>query len=92
MPREQYKYPGIATALSFLWMGLGQLYNGQIPKGIAFCIIYAIAISLSLSYSVNRPLAILASIGGTVLWVVGMVDANREAKRINAELSNPPNP
>jgi TM2 domain-containing membrane protein YozV len=28
-----YKNPSIATILSFFWMGLGQIYNGQIGKG-----------------------------------------------------------
>jgi len=43
-----YKNPGIATVLSFFWMGLGQLYNGQIAKGIGFCIVYAITVGLFL--------------------------------------------
>jgi len=33
-PPKFYKNPSIATILSFFYMGLGQIYNGQIGKGI----------------------------------------------------------
>jgi len=33
-----YKNPSIATVLSFFWAGLGQIYNGQIGKGVVFLI------------------------------------------------------
>ncbi len=36
-----YKNPTIATLLSFFWTGLGQIYNGQILKGVFFMICYA---------------------------------------------------
>lgn len=36
------KNPGVATILSFFWPGLGQVYNGQIAKGIG--IMFALAI------------------------------------------------
>ena len=87
-PPVFYKNPGVATVLSFFWMGLGQFYNGQIPKGIAFCIIYAVAIGLSLCYSISLPLAVFGFIATVVLWIAGMVDANREAKKINAKLAS----
>ena len=88
-PPVFYKNPGVATVLSFFWMGVGQLYNGQIAKGIGFCIVYAIAVGLSFCYSVSLPLAVIGSIVTIILWIVGMVDANREAKKINAELATP---
>lgn len=34
------KNPGIAAVLSFLITGLGQIYNGQIGKGIGFVVVY----------------------------------------------------
>lgn len=83
-----YKNPGVATVLSFLWMGLGQLYNGRIGKGIVFCLIYAVAVGLSFCYKANMSLAVFATIVAIILWIIGMVDANKEAKRINAQLSS----
>src|SRR5262245_10189727 len=32
----------VATLLSFLWPGVGQLYKGEITKAIAFCITHII--------------------------------------------------
>jgi len=45
-PPKFFKNPGIATVLSFFYMGLGQIYNGQIGKGVGFIILYAISIAL----------------------------------------------
>ena len=42
MPPPSYKNPGLAAVLSFFYMGLGQIYNGQIAKGIAFIVGYSI--------------------------------------------------
>jgi len=43
MEREMMKKnPGVAAILSFFWPGLGQIYNGQIAKGIG--IMFALAI------------------------------------------------
>jgi TM2 domain-containing membrane protein YozV len=41
-PPKIYKNPSIATILSFFYMGLGQIYSGQIGKGIVFIILYGI--------------------------------------------------
>jgi len=40
-------HPGIAAVLSFIFSGLGQLYNGQILKGLV--IIFLAAVSLLLT-------------------------------------------
>src|SRR5713226_2365196 len=32
------KSAGLAGVLSFLWCGLGQIYNGQIGKGVLFIV------------------------------------------------------
>ena len=34
MDKRDYPNPGIAAVLSFLFTGLGQIYNGQIGKGL----------------------------------------------------------
>ncbi len=78
-PPKFYKNPGIATVLSFLYMGLGQIYNGQIAKGVAFIVAYAVSIGLMA--------VLIGFITTPLLWIWGMIDANRSAKKINEELA-----
>lgn len=78
-PPVFYKNPGVATVLSFFFMGLGQVYNGQIGKGVLFIIMYAISIVLMLVF--------IGFITTPILWIWGMVDANRSAKKINEILA-----
>lgn len=40
------KNPGIAAVLSFLWWGLGQIYNGQIGKGLMMMVSWPICVIL----------------------------------------------
>ncbi len=37
---QRQKSSGVAAVLSFLWCGLGQIYNGQIPKGLLMMVCY----------------------------------------------------
>lgn len=82
MPEQQpkfYKNPAVATILSFFFAGLGQIYNGEIGKGIVFIVLYGISIGLML--------IVIGFITTPVLWIWGMVDANNSAKRINEALA-----
>lgn len=79
MSTQPQKNPGVATVLSFFFMGLGQIYNGQIGKGIMFIILYAISIALMF--------VIVGFITTPILWLWGMVDANKSAKKINEEMA-----
>lgn len=71
---------GIAAILSFLFNGLGQIYNGQIRKGLVIMFFSAIgmitvligAIILGYSLLVNPP-GIFGLILGFVLLVLGTV-------------------
>lgn len=74
-----YKNPSVATILSFFFMGLGQIYNGQIGKGILFISVYFISVLLMFVF--------IGFITTPILWIWGMVDANNSAKRINQELA-----
>jgi len=74
-----YKNPGIATLLSFFWMGAGQVYNGQIAKGVAFLVVYL--------FSILLMFVLIGFITTPILWIIGMVDANASAKRINQEMA-----
>lgn len=74
-----YKNPAIATLLSFFFAGLGQIYNGEIGKGILFMVLYGISFALML--------VVIGFITTPILWIWGIVDANNSAKRINAHLA-----
>ena len=71
--RTEKKSEGIAAVCSFLFVGLGQIYNGQIGKGIMFIIIGVILI-FSLILAILYP----------IFWVYNIYDAYRTAQRINA--------
>ena len=62
------KSPGIALLLSLLICGVGQMYNGQVGKGI-----------LMLLGCIMLWLILL----GWVIWIWSMVDAYQTAKRMN---------
>ncbi len=64
--------------LVLFFMGLGQIYNGQIGKGIIFIILYAISVALMF--------VIVGFITTPILWIWGMVDANKSAKKINEKM------
>lgn len=74
-----YKNPGISTLLSFFFMGAGQIYNGEIGKGIAFLITYA--------FSLLLMFVVIGFITTPILWIWGMIDANGSAKRVNEQLA-----
>ena len=72
------KSPGLAAVLSFFFCGLGQIYNGQIFKGIFMLVAYAI--------SWWMMWLVIGFITTPILWIWGMVDAYRTAQRINKDL------
>jgi tetratricopeptide (TPR) repeat protein len=65
------KNPSTAGVCSFFIPGLGQVYNGEAGKGLAFLIITPIATCFFL-----YP--------GIVPWLVGMYDAYTTAKKMNS--------
>ena len=75
-PTVGVKSPGLAAVLSFFIVGLGQIYNGQIGKGIILIICYAISIALCL--------VMIGSILLPILWIYAIFDAYGTAKKINA--------
>lgn len=69
------KNPGVAAVLSFFWAGLGQIYNGQLAKGLGFIVLYLFCVLL-----------IFVAIGlilVPIVWIVGMWDAYNTAKQYN---------
>jgi len=69
------KNPGVAAVLSFFFCGLGQIYNGQILKGIVMLVAYAV--SALLMY------VLIGFITTPILWIWGMYDAYRTADKKN---------
>ena len=72
------KSPGLAAVLSFFICGLGQIYNGQILKGIFMIVIYGLSVALTF--------VLIGLITTPILWIFGMVDAYRTAERFNLKL------
>ncbi len=77
-PPVFYKNPSIGAVLSFLFMGLGQIYNGQIGKGVVFIILYGVSWLLCL--------VVIGFITTPVLWILGMIDAYSSAQGINRRM------
>ncbi len=75
----QFKNPGVAAVLSFFYMGLGQIYNGQLAKGILFIVAYSISWLL--------VIVLIGMITTPILWFWGMFDAYKSAEKINWELA-----
>ncbi|SDH25786.1 TM2 domain-containing membrane protein YozV [Alteribacillus persepolensis] len=69
------RHPGVAAVLSALWSGLGQIYNGQIGKGMALTIIQL------LNYLLLSVL--IGFITFPLVWIYGVVDAYRYAEKAN---------
>lgn len=69
------KDAGVAALISFFLPGGGQLYNGQVGKGLAF-----------LAVTVVNFCLLFVGIGfltGIATWIWSMVDAHQSAERIN---------
>jgi TM2 domain-containing membrane protein YozV len=74
------KNPGLAAVASFFWGGLGQIYNGQIAKGIALMLVQAINVVLMF--------VLIGFLTYFVTWVYAVYDAYNTAEKINrAEIS-----
>ncbi|MCM8800895.1 MAG: hypothetical protein NC912_02615 [Candidatus Omnitrophica bacterium] len=66
MLSQEYKtYPGTAAVLSFIFNGLGQLYNGQIFKGLV--IIFLSSLSM-LIFILGSIIIVLWFFGKIILW------------------------
>lgn len=86
---NQRRSPGVAAGLSFLFFGLGQIYNGQVAKGLAllFCVpliavlvIYALAQSLINHDTVEgldraAGLFLVMQVVGFLVWAFNIYDA-----------------
>lgn len=69
------KNPGVSAVLSFFFTGLGQIYNGQLAKGLTFIAIAVLNVLLAF--------VLIGFLTGPVFWIYGMYDAYRNAERFN---------
>ena len=75
-------HPGVAAVLSFFFNGLGQLYNGEIAKGLVmmsaasvFIIIILIGGILALHWLLTQALPVAELIWGLIIFVAGIIGA-----------------
>jgi TM2 domain-containing membrane protein YozV len=76
---QPMKNPGIAMLLSFFITGAGQIYNGQLMKGIVLIGIQIINFWLMW--------LLIGFVTYAIVWIYGIYDANKTAQRINAALA-----
>jgi TM2 domain-containing membrane protein YozV len=75
--QKSEKNPGTAAVLSFLVVGLGQIYNGEIGKGLLFMFIAVICFLL---ISVVIGLFMLPG-----FWIFNIFEAYATAKKMSGE-------
>ncbi len=71
--------PGVAAVLSFVFNGLGQIYNGQIAKGLVIMLISLIAMTVMLIGAVFLGHFILSGflyriefLAGAIMMLIGV--------------------
>lgn len=79
MTEGNYPNPGIAAVLSFIFTGLGQIYNGQIKKGLILMAISGVSLLLFIigaaivAYSSFGIIGSKHIIGGLALMVLSIL-------------------
>lgn len=71
------KNPTLAAILSFIISGVGQIYNGEVVKGIIIIAVQIVNVALMA--------IIIGFITWPVVWIWSIYDAHKVAKRINDE-------
>ena len=77
---EERRSPGLAVVLSFVFNGLGQLYNGQIIKGMVIIFISTLSMLIFIAGSIliafwilNKVVFEKQLVWGLVLFCIGLV-------------------
>jgi TM2 domain-containing membrane protein YozV len=73
----QQKNPGLAAVLSFLISGVGQIYNGEIGKGILIIVVQIVNAVLMM--------LVIGFITWLGVWIWSIYDAYKTAERINLQ-------
>ena len=82
------KNPIIAMIASFIFPGLGQIYNGETRKGIGYIIMGAIFISMFIFLMRGHIIApiLVSGVSIIILWISNMNDAYNTAKEIDSQI------
>ena len=83
------KNPIIAVIASFIFPGLGQIYNGETRKGVGYIIIGVIFVSIWVFLIHDRHIIgpiLVSSVSIILLWLSNMYDAYKTAKEINSQI------
>ncbi len=85
------KSPGVAAIASFFIPGLGQIYSGEVRKGIGFLIIgvsfFSIGLFMFLGHRMIGPL-LVAGAAYILFWIYNIYDAYKIAEPINSNLND----
>ncbi|MCX5702083.1 MAG: hypothetical protein NTW64_03780 [Candidatus Omnitrophica bacterium] len=80
MDLERKRDPGLAAVLSFVFNGLGQLYNGEIIKGLVIIFISAVSMLIFIIGSILLGLWLLGKVVfaqelilGLALFFIGLI-------------------
>jgi len=80
MNQDKYHpHPGIAAICSFIFSGLGQLYNGQIKKGLGIIFLSSLSIilvllgALLLWQAIINFLLVKIFVLGLILFLLGII-------------------
>lgn len=91
LPTLRRRRPWLAALLSFVCVGLGQLYNGEWRRALGFCLAFVLADGfIALTFGVATPSLLTVvwllalALAGIGLRIVAAVDAFRRARRIGA--------
>lgn len=81
------KSAGIAAVLSVIFSGLGQIYNGQIFKGLVILLVQAANVFVVTEFFIASiiliPLAFISIPLAIIIWVWAIYDAYSSAEKIN---------
>lgn len=84
---HEKKSSGVAVIASFFIPGLGQIYNGQILKGIFFILLHGLSILIGILlifagiFNTNGTPILIGIILYPIFWVYNLYDAYNTAER-----------
>jgi len=81
----QVKSPLLAAILSFIWSGLGQIYNGEVAKGLVFMCIEVIFTITFLIAFISFGAWVVVSLLWILFSIYAIYDAYEVAKKSGGE-------
>ena len=74
------KNPRLAAVASFFFSGRGQIYTGEIGKGVLFMVIQVINVLLMF--------VVIGFVTYPLVWVYGIWDAYKSAEKFNQSITD----